>query len=71
VVASRIGGLAECVRHRENGLLFEPGDAADLARQLSTMENERGLLHELASRRSLGADFTQTVTVLEVLGGTR
>jgi glycosyltransferase involved in cell wall biosynthesis len=71
VVASRIGGLAECVRHRENGLLFEPGDAADLARQLSTMENERGLLHELATRRSLGADFTQTVTVLEVLGGTR
>lgn len=32
VIASRLGGLAELVEHERTGLLFEPGDAADLAR---------------------------------------
>ena len=34
VIASRIGALAELVEHGCTGLLFEPGDAQDLARAL-------------------------------------
>ncbi|HEY2736747.1 MAG TPA: glycosyltransferase family 4 protein [Polyangiales bacterium] len=34
VVASRLGSMAEMIRHAENGLLFEPGDPSDLRRQL-------------------------------------
>ncbi|HTU63815.1 MAG TPA: glycosyltransferase family 4 protein, partial [Polyangiales bacterium] len=40
VVAGRIGSLAEVVRHGDNGLLFEAGDAADLARVISLLLNE-------------------------------
>jgi len=35
VIASRIGALAELVREGETGLLFKPGDAADLVRVLA------------------------------------
>jgi glycosyltransferase involved in cell wall biosynthesis len=34
VVASRLGSMPEMIRHGQTGLLFEPGDAADLARQV-------------------------------------
>jgi glycosyltransferase involved in cell wall biosynthesis/SAM-dependent methyltransferase len=34
VIASDLGSLPEFVIHRENGLLFRPGDAEDLARQV-------------------------------------
>ncbi len=47
VVASNLGGMAEVVRHGENGLLFEPGDPEDLARQLSRLIDEPGLLAQL------------------------
>jgi GT2 family glycosyltransferase/glycosyltransferase involved in cell wall biosynthesis len=49
VVASRIGGIPELVDHDRNGLLFEPGDVADLARQLTRLSGEQGLLDSLAS----------------------
>jgi glycosyltransferase involved in cell wall biosynthesis len=32
VIASRIGGLPEMVKHEKTGLLFKPGDSADLKR---------------------------------------
>lgn len=35
VVASRLGALTELVREGETGLLFEPGDAADLAQKMA------------------------------------
>lgn len=38
VIASRIGALAELVREYDTGLLFTPGDAADLARVLAWAE---------------------------------
>ena len=47
VVASNLGGMAEIVRHGENGLLFEPGDPKDLARQLRRLIEEPGLLEDL------------------------
>jgi glycosyltransferase involved in cell wall biosynthesis len=40
IVASRHGGLATLVQHRENGLLFTAGDSLALARQLRTLARE-------------------------------
>ncbi len=47
VIASNLGGMAELVRDGENGLLFAPGDSADLARQLRRLLDEPGLLTAL------------------------
>ncbi len=47
VIASRIGGIPETVRHGTNGLLFEPGDPADLARQIRRLIEEPELLDHL------------------------
>jgi GT2 family glycosyltransferase len=47
VIASRIGGIPELVADGRNGLLFEPGSAADLARALSRLLTEAGLLDAL------------------------
>jgi GT2 family glycosyltransferase/glycosyltransferase involved in cell wall biosynthesis len=47
VIASRIGGIPETVRHGINGLLFEPGDPADLARQIRRLIEEPDLLDHL------------------------
>jgi glycosyltransferase involved in cell wall biosynthesis len=38
VIASRLGAMAELVDHGRTGLLFEPGDASDLARHLAWAE---------------------------------
>jgi glycosyltransferase involved in cell wall biosynthesis len=34
VIASNLGSMAEMVTHQRTGLLFTPGDAADLARKV-------------------------------------
>lgn len=47
VVASNRGGLAELVQHEGNGLLFQIGDAADLARQLQRIIDQPDLLESL------------------------
>jgi glycosyltransferase involved in cell wall biosynthesis len=47
VVASRLGGMAEFVHDEENGLLFNVGDPADLARCLRRLHDDRDLLRRL------------------------
>jgi GT2 family glycosyltransferase/glycosyltransferase involved in cell wall biosynthesis len=47
VIASRIGGIPETVSDNVNGLLFEPGDAADLTRALRRIIDEPELLPRL------------------------
>lgn len=62
VIASRIGGLPEVVDHGVTGLLFEPGDAADLARQMRTLWDAPELAARLGhegrrkARREYGRD---------------
>lgn len=51
VVASRLGGMAEALPDGQGGRLFEPGDAAELARVLRELEADRGELLRLAQRR--------------------
>lgn len=41
VIGSRIGGIPEQIVHGVNGLLFEMGDSADLARQMSRLIDNR------------------------------
>ena len=47
VLASRIGGIPEFVEDGRNGLLFAPGDAADLARAIGRLLREPALLAKL------------------------
>ena len=47
VVASRVGGNPELVQDGKTGLLFTPGDAADLARQLRSLISSEPLRKQL------------------------
>jgi GT2 family glycosyltransferase/glycosyltransferase involved in cell wall biosynthesis len=47
VVASRIGGIPELVADESSGLLFEPGNAADLAAKLQRLIDDPPLLDRL------------------------
>jgi glycosyltransferase involved in cell wall biosynthesis len=47
VVASRAGGLGEQVQDGRNGLLFEPGNAGDLAEKMERLYNDPKLYRQL------------------------
>ena len=47
IIASDFGGMADFVKHGENGLLFRVGDAADLAQQMLSIVQEPALLDAL------------------------
>jgi glycosyltransferase involved in cell wall biosynthesis len=47
VVASNLGGMAELVTDNVSGLLFQPGDAADLSRALRRLTADPGRLERL------------------------
>ncbi len=49
VVATRLGGMAELVRHDVDGLLFELNDPEDLARQLERLIAEKDLSNRLSA----------------------
>jgi glycosyltransferase involved in cell wall biosynthesis len=50
VIAPAAGGLAEIVTEGRNGLLYRPGDTADLARRIAELDRDRSLLRELGER---------------------
>ena len=47
VIASNLGGMAEMVRHDQDGLLFDPGNATALADQIRRLLDEPNLLGHL------------------------
>lgn len=47
VIGTNVGGIAELVKHERNGLLFERGDAADLARMMLRIIDEPQLVEKL------------------------
>ncbi|MBI4386899.1 MAG: glycosyltransferase family 4 protein [Elusimicrobia bacterium] len=62
VVAPRVGGVFEFVRHEENGLLFDPGDAAGLKASMERLLRDASLrdcLGAEASRTALGFDWSE------------
>ena len=52
VITANIGGMAELVKDGVNGLLFEVGNAQDLARRMQMVINERSLIEKL--RKNIG-----------------
>ena len=74
VIASRLGSLGEIVVDGETGLHAEPGDAADLARALRALAEERELAERLGAgarrryERSLSPGAT-TDRLLEIYSG--
>ena len=55
VITADLGGMAEYVRHEENGLLFAPRDAAALARQMRRLVERPDWARELGRRGYLYA----------------
>jgi glycosyltransferase involved in cell wall biosynthesis len=65
VVASRMGGIAESVRHDVDGLLVGGGDADALADALTRLAEEPGLLERLQGGIDPPASFGAYVDALE------
>ena len=61
VVATRVDGVTDVIRHGREGLLAEPGNAEDLARQLASVmcgETDGRQMRATARRRQV-ADFSE------------
>ncbi|MDP6529045.1 MAG: glycosyltransferase [Gemmatimonadota bacterium] len=73
VIATPVGGVPEVVHHGENGLLVEPGDAAQLADALSRMLADANLRDSMgaAARTTVEAHSTResAAAVLRILDG--
>lgn len=50
VIASKIGGLAEIVRHGHDGMLFEPGNVNELVRTLQTLSTAPEMFEAMGHR---------------------
>ena len=61
VIGSNVGGNPELVRHSDNGLLFEAGNAADLAEKLQTVVGNPDLRRRLAAAavRTIHGEYTR------------
>lgn len=67
VIATDLGGMAELVLHKQNGLLFNLGDIADLTNQIKALIQDPDLVGELRAGIKPVATLDQEVTDLEVL----
>ena len=63
VVASRVGGTPELTGENERGLLFQPGDAGDLAAKLTTLIENESLRREFGAR---AAEFARKTLSIEI-----
>ncbi|PYT76924.1 MAG: hypothetical protein DMG40_25125 [Acidobacteria bacterium] len=69
VVASRVGQVAEVVVDGVTGLLFEPGDPADLVRCVARLRNDHALREELGQKASEAcSERTWTHNAAKVIG---
>ncbi len=48
VIASKLPGLRAMITHEENGLLFEPGNAEELARAIQRLQQDYSLWEQMA-----------------------
>jgi len=58
VVASRVGGIPDLVKHGQNGLLVEPGDIKGLSLEIGKLLNDKKMRDEMGRRGKIMApDF--------------
>jgi glycosyltransferase involved in cell wall biosynthesis len=73
VIASRLGGMRELVTDEVDGLLFEPGNAKDLARQLRRLVDDPVLLRQFQSNgtdvRMIEDEIQELSAYYQRLGG--
>jgi glycosyltransferase involved in cell wall biosynthesis len=50
VIATQIDGVIELIKENITGLLFTPGDALNLAKQINRVKDDQAFRHELAQR---------------------
>lgn len=69
VVCSRSGQMAHIIRDRENGLLFTPGSARELAEKLTELSKDRRLRLKLgkSARESVELNHTWRIIVRDIL----
>jgi len=60
VVAPDYGPFPYLVRHRENGMLFNPGDAVDLYNKLSEIVSDNSLSNSLRTEAKVTGDALRT-----------
>jgi glycosyltransferase involved in cell wall biosynthesis len=60
VLASRMGAMPEIVKEQHNGLLFEPGNGADLAAKVRQVWNDSAALHRMG--KNARGDFLENYT---------
>lgn len=48
VIATKVGGIPDIIRHLKNGILVEPGDSEALAREITNLLNQPQLAQSLA-----------------------
>lgn len=65
VIASNLGGMSEAVAHEDNGLLFEPGNANELAQALRRLTDDRTLLRKLGQNARRPKSIAQYAGELE------
>ena len=66
VVGSRIGGTPELIGNDERGLLFRPGDSADLAAKLTRLIGNESVRREFGAR---AAEFSTRKLSIEIAAG--
>lgn len=69
VVATRVGGVPEIVRHGENGFLVQPGDVDAIARYISTLAESRALRQKvgIAGRSIVSEKYSPAQLAHELL----
>ncbi|NHV60329.1 MAG: glycosyltransferase family 4 protein [Candidatus Verstraetearchaeota archaeon] len=67
VIATRVGGVTEVIRDRENGLLVKTNDVPDLANAIITLLEDPGFINGISKNAILSAKCFQSTEVSKKL----
>jgi glycosyltransferase involved in cell wall biosynthesis len=68
VVASRVGGIPDLVKHQLNGLMVKPGDVEGLANALEQILSDRALSGKMGKegRKKIQEQFSADIMVQSI-----